>query len=125
VKKSVAFKWAKLLETTKRKQSTGYLKSKNGYCCLGILCVMLGVKFKTYDEVIYSVDDSWNEMGLLPSNIVKKVGMFDADGSLSSDEHLKLPENVQGSYSSLSEANDEGVSFKDIAKIIRLNYKEL
>jgi hypothetical protein len=37
-------KWVKLLRTTKRKQTTGYLRRDNGYCCLGIACIAMGVK---------------------------------------------------------------------------------
>lgn len=110
MKRSWAMKWARDLETTRAKQANGYLNDgKGGFCCLGRLCVVAGKRgIRSYGgEISYH-----DETGVLPVEVIEMVGM-------------KTDNGVLPNKRALSELNDEGVSFREIAKIIRKNWKSL
>lgn len=115
MKKSIAMKWAKDLEKNYLKQGYNSLRPKKGkYCCLGRLCVMMGMKYKNH----YGYDHS---MHSLPKSVMKKTGIKTSNGMIPGDIEYE-----NKSIRSLSQANDvHGLSFKDIAKIIRKHYRKL
>ena len=41
--------WIKALESGDYNQSRGYLSTNTGFCCLGVLCEVLGAPKKTFD----------------------------------------------------------------------------
>ena len=107
MKKKWADAWIKDLETTKAGQAIGGLRDgKNKYCCLGRLCIVAGLKYNKntgYDGEFFG----------LPDSVMELTGMRDSYGSYDDDEM------------SLSGLNDDGKSFKDIAKVIKEKWKEL
>lgn len=40
--------WIKALRSGEYTQDNGYLKTKNGYCCLGVLCAIQGADFNNF-----------------------------------------------------------------------------
>lgn len=42
MKKVIKQKWLKALRSGKYKQGNGKLRSKDNYCCLGVLCIVTG-----------------------------------------------------------------------------------
>lgn len=97
MKRSLFNKWIKALESGKFKQTTKKLgNSRDGYCCLAILCKVAEVKFK-------------GSRGTLPYRFAISVGMTDEGSSL------------KGNKPSLASLNDSGRSFKQIAVILRRN----
>lgn len=118
MKKSIAMEWADLLESGEIKQGTGILNYKNNeMCCLGVLCNMAAVEGHTeaYNKlnVVTFGDDKDNSRTILPKNVMKWSGIKDPYGYIKSKSKC------------LTELNDNGESFEEIAKIIREHYKEL
>lgn len=124
MKKKIADKWIKALKSGKFKQCTGALQKVNGHCCLGVLteiCIneeglnVFGSDGLTVD-VYYS--DSYNEGSLLLSgcllapNVQKWAGMKTLNGVFKNGD-------------SLAGLNDKGKSFKQIANVIKKNWRKL
>ena len=51
--KALKQKWTKALRSGRYKQAQGVLKMDGAYCCLGVLCNVMGAKFK--------LDEDWGE----------------------------------------------------------------
>lgn len=106
MKKEIAMKWAKALESGKYKQTTGelYNGDSGGHCCLGVLCRI-------------SEKRGWIHDFLLPENVQAWAGMKSDNGI--------LPPRFK-KFWSLSAQNDSAKkSFEQIAKIIRKHWKSL
>jgi hypothetical protein len=112
MKRSWAMKWARDLETTKAKQARGVLNDgKGGFCCLGRLCVVVGAKGRRNN---INMGISYHgAVTVLPSEVQDLVKMSTASGIVGSDE------------CELSSLNDDGVSFTELAKLIRKRWKDL
>ena len=119
--KKVMKKWVKALLSGKYKQGQGLLKQtdhKNAirHCCLGVLCELYNedMKEKKKKKLTEEVDDDgvcrFNKQPQHLPNIVKNW----AD----------LNDNV-GSIYSLAIINDDGKTFKTIAKIIEKHWENL
>lgn len=115
MKKSIAMKWVNALRSGKYKQGEmGYLKdSEGGYCCLGVLCEVVGQEAKPWD-------DGGNETA---SPLVQKLSGLKTDCG-----------NLFGDNTSLAGLNDDGyeenhhkcrLTFDEIADIIQINWKDL
>jgi hypothetical protein len=107
MKKSIAMEWVAALRSGEYKQARGSLQQNDGYCCLGVLCEVVGVEIK--DTAV-----------ILPDEAKAKAGMQTCSGRLTH------------SNSSLASLNDTGtdgdrmpLTFDEIADIIQLLYKEL
>lgn len=105
MKKSVMKKWVAALRSGEYTQTQMALKSNGSYCCLGVLCKVVGEKFDSNERCL-------NEGTLLPSKVQKKSGLKSNDGSRPGKRDL-------------ANLNDEGYSFKKIAAIIEKEYKDL
>ncbi len=103
-------KWARDLETTSAKQAQGVLNNgSRGFCCLGRLCVIAGSRGERCGtEIAYG-----GETTVLPTEVMDKVGMETDTGEYSHN------------HDHLAGLNDDGVSFVEIAKIIRKHWKSL
>jgi len=89
-------KWVEALRSGKYQQTTNYLKSDNGYCCLGVLCDIQGADFDAIKEEFGSLSLAYN-----PKQYLGKV-----DELISHD---------------LAQMNDNGKSFLEIADYIEKN----
>ena len=110
MKKDVMEKWVAALRSGEYKQGRGWLISKeNEYCCLGVLCE------------ISPTDLNQNYNNLFPNgSTLRWAGLKTNDGRLPKIYKTKKePSNL------LTDLNDRGLSFKQIANIIEHNYKEL
>lgn len=120
MKKAIAMKWAKALESGKYQQGTGRLHNvnKDQFCCLGVLC----------DIVKKDVSGSWMGSEFItlsggsgvhapPCSVVEFAGLKAREGQLT---YGKI------GHTSLMSFNDSRrFSFKKIASIIRRRYKDL
>lgn len=114
-------KWVEALESGEYEQTTGALQDNHGFCCLGVLCDVairegLEVEVKSYcdcgDELCDSI--SYDEaVEVLPSSVQEWAGLTSCDPSVGVDGDGK---------DSLAELNDAGLSFPDIADLIRSEY---
>ncbi len=117
MKEEIKKKWITALTDGSYRQTKGYLKDKDGYCCLGVLCdlsvqdgvgkwhdiVMMGGA--TYQQFITRTEKS---TALLPTEVMEWAGMSDSCGSYSK--------------SVLTSLNDSGVSFEGIAEVIECEF---
>jgi len=99
--------WVEALESSRYAQGQGRLctidadTGKLKFCCLGVLCEVLGVE---RDE-----DGSYGgQVHLLPKSVADAAGLTDSP---------IVQRN--GFNMSIASVNDEGTSFAEIAKIIR------
>lgn len=111
--KEIAMKWVEALRSGKYEQGKSYLRFDDyhsvKYCCLGVLGAISGMSEE-------DLDDADNLEGF-----EIKCGIATAYGHLSDSRTYFNHEE----YSSLSGANDSGVSFAIIADWIEKTYEGL
>lgn len=126
MKKEIADKWIAALESGKYKQGRSSLRFNNEFCCLGVLCelaVEAGViteakRILNGQSLLYYYDDC--NASYLPSAVRDWAGMYHIAGIFNNevnDDDRYLP--------SLTRLNDDGVSFVEIADVIRKNVENL
>lgn len=125
MKKTIAMKWAKALESGKYKQTVGALRNEEGYCCLGVLCDLYGEKVGirpiSGTEGFHSADGGTIYCGLLPPALVNLTGMKNNEGSVKKFGRKKRDTSLVA----LNDSSKNGLTFKQIAQVIRRRYKEL
>jgi hypothetical protein len=109
-----AKKWIKALKSGKYKQGNGYLREGDKYCCLGVACELyiedgnqLFVEKPNPDNDVYLYDGAHSS---LPEVVLKWLGLRDPLGTF----NTAISNEIR-----LSGLNDSGVSFKEIATIIK------
>jgi hypothetical protein len=100
--------WIKALESGEYKQAKGVLRNENRdrFCCLGVACDVAN-KFSRTNY--FDMSDNL----LLPESLANFIGI---------DEGGEFKEEIKyrgKNYSSLTNLNDEGITFPTIARIIR------
>lgn len=78
--KKLKAKWVKALRSGRYDQTTGSLHDDVGYCCLGVLCTLVGAKWKRDDNgdlapFIDGKNVSREGEFYLGSSLLKKVGI--------------------------------------------------
>lgn len=134
MKKEVAKKWVKALRSGKYKQGYGCLKqtnlkkNKTYHCCLGVLCELYNEqminnkKKKLNDDVDkYGLHSFEEDIEVLPDNVRQWAGLIGKAGSFNND--VKADDG--GYYGSLTEMNDLGCSFEEIADTIEKEWENL
>lgn len=103
-------RWATALRSGEYKQGSGALRisgtDTEEYCCLGVLCDIVGVEWKGYDPVLkaWRAGDD-NAIAFLPKSLAENLGLDD---------------NTQRSLSRLNDGwlDGEPSSFGEIADFI-------
>ena len=113
MKTEIADKWIAALLSGEYKQAKGKLYDGEGYCCLGVLCKVLGGEFIEEEGDIKCEGES----EILPLSIKEKAGM----SSLSGEYGI----GVECNDAQLTRDNDDGKTFKEIAAIIDEHRDEL
>lgn len=117
--------WIKALESDEYEQCINVLHIQDdGYCCLGVALDVLGIEPQMYVE-----DEDLDVMcALFPSGDersradTKALSAEQADALMLASGTGSVKKNYLSDgfpYCSLAEANDEGVSFKDIARWLK------
>ena len=104
-------KWVAALRSGEHRQTSGVLRDRDGFCCLGVLCD-IAEKGKWEQD-----DGSWRYQGytdVLPKPVQQLVGLRTNFGRISESEGH-----------SLSEMNDAEYSFASIADVIEAEPEEL
>ena len=117
-----AMRLVKTLRSGTYKQGRDILVDENDcFCVMGVVCN----ESETDLEWRRGVGGVWYIDGqcyLLPGKIQKEYGFYNESGERSDGE----PVEIKGvGYESLMDANDNGVSFEDLADYIEKNYKVL
>jgi hypothetical protein len=97
-------KWIAALRSGKYKQGQDGLKSGDRFCCLGVLCEVMGIP-EEHDE--YEGEDAF-----LPISARDAAGI-DSDGTLPVEVEFKDSDRY-----SLVDLNDAGADFNFIADVI-------
>lgn len=106
-------RWAQALESGKYAQTRQTLRDEKGYCCLGVVCDLYAketgkewLKRPTRRDDYYVLDFGYEVAAVLLSpTVMEWIGVKEPGGSYVGD--------------SLSNQNDNGADFRDIAAIIR------
>lgn len=122
-----AKKWVEALKSGEYKQIRDFLHTKEGYCCLGVACeIFKDVCNLNKEENSYGI---WSYNGndcFLPKEVVNLLELNNEEGRFR--ESLKMKRSNNHRYYtvySLSEMNDDGFSFNEIAKFIEENEDQL
>lgn len=128
-------RWVNELKSGDYDQDTSYLKTDDGYCCLGVLCDIEGVEWSEETKggergYMFGPDGEAEGLNL---NLVEKYLLNGVQGQLNdtifwfeSAWAMSAPQEQYSysSYDSLAEANDDGRTFDEIAELIT-DYPEL
>jgi hypothetical protein len=127
MKRSIARAWAAALDSGQYIQGTGQLREKyrnphekttNTFCCLGVLCNMHAQEHPEIARLETDPTEYLGESGLLPTEVMDWAGMIGDGGEFGFGS--------KASVDSLVAANDDaGMDFKQIAKLIRKEWKNL
>lgn len=136
--------WVPALRSGKYKQGRGQLRSANDeFCCLGVACDLLieqgilnpwralgspgDIMYSipaTFTDLMTGVETSYDEGVGLPEQARTFIGisgglgtLVKEDGDPWDDNRVELQTSV-GTVRSLASANDDGVSFDEIADIL-------
>ena len=106
--------WLKALRSGQYEQTTSMLKKGNNFCCLGVLCDLYAEeKDKKWEDW---GDDKWGICGateILPKDVSRWAGLGQEN-----DDPIVTPNEEWEDRQSLSELNDGGFSFREIADMI-------
>ena len=98
-------KWVAALRSGEYKQTTNALRNDKGFCCLGVACDISGLGgwgfYNAEGEYPYS---RYNALIYLPNIVRSWLGLHKNDGEYDA--------------TSLTEDNDAGRTFQDIADIV-------
>lgn len=104
--------WVKALKSGKYKQTSGTLQDEDGYCCLGVACKLYekktGKKLEKNDRGFYCDATLRGKF----TKVRKWLRLHFSDGEYGCNDNL-------------TDLNDSGYSFKEIAKIIESEPKGL
>lgn len=118
MKKEIKDKWVRALELGEYEQEQGYLRRANKFCCLGVLCDLyskeegISTKWEPRNER-HQIYEFSNAACILPQDVQDWAGMNSGCGYIKSMNF------------DLGGLNDQGKTFKEIATVIRDNWKEL
>ncbi len=112
----VAKEWIKQLRSGNYKQGKRRLRDKDdNCCCLGILCdIAPMVKWELSGKVYDARTKNNYSDAVLPLNVQRWADMKTSNGTLQNQKRVAL-----------SEYNDNGLTFDEIADVIEENWKEL
>ena len=107
--------WLEALESGKYIQGRDCLVTTGGkFCCLGVACdLFAGVKAFPVQNNIHGKMAYIGETNYLPPIVINKLCFFSSDGA--------QDKSLVNKSKSIAQMNDEGMTFKEIAAVIRKN----
>ena len=136
MKSSIKEMWVNALLSGDYPQTTEVLRSNDGYCCLGVLCDLYAQETNqnwqgkqyidsdvvdvTETEISEFNFDSFyfnDELELLPSSVVEWAGIDNPNPSVGIE--YTTDDGLYMEYVELSQLNDTGYDFKQIAQYIQ------
>lgn len=110
MRKDIADQWIAALRSGKYQQGHGALRSGDKFCCLGVLCDILGTPItRVAPSGVYNYEGHNN---YLPPQARNQAGMQTDNG--------RIPRK-----DALANLNDDGKSFAEIADFIEQHWQEL
>ncbi len=126
--KTLVVRWVEALESGEYPQDPagGYLKTERGFCCLGVLADVKGAEWipdPDFPSKIMNLDGSYAMP--TPATILAlgldQSHLFDHDIN---DLNTVFVTRDDGTVTGVHQLNDQGVSFQEIARLIRRTYPE-
>lgn len=115
-------RWIEALESGEYQQGQGYLRSNDGFCCLGVVCDLVDPKRWTddghKDADLEGIQNWEGEDQILPTDVAAKVGLSQY-GGIGDGSNWGYDELAR---ENLTDLNDDGASFTDIAGLLREHY---
>ena len=102
--------WLEALRSGKYEQAQRWLRTSDGFCCLGVLCDTQKMKWK-YDKNFYTT----------PNGDSSVPGMADIDPEIYEVLYNHIPGAKMSVATHLANINDRGSSFAEIANWIEEN----
>lgn len=90
MEKKLKAKWVKALRSGRYQQTKGFLHDEKGYCCLGVLCRLMGAEKK---ELMHR--DFPSNIGLkpgIPGSIIKKLARLNDGPSSDISKRKSFPQ---------------------------------
>lgn len=114
--------WIRALRSGSYEQGSSFLKRDGRYCCLGVACEVAGLAEKE------AASNKLVDTEPITTTADERIAVFSFFGH-DSDTHLPIPLremiDMDGAFQSrLTERNDEGSSFEEIADLIEQYYRE-
>lgn len=106
---SRVLKLIEALESGKYEQCKNQLRYENSYCCLGVACDLCGDIWKLNDQGDWVYNDNFIYMS---EDVVNYYG-FKFNNGWFKEKCLQLESD------SLTSLNDSGISFQEIAQVLR------
>lgn len=110
-----AKRWVKALRSGKYKQTKNKLATPDGFCCLGVACEMFHKQLRMSKRTVRTSKEKYFVYGghenYLPSKVVKLLGLSRSTGRFEKG--------------CLADLNDDGKSFRFIARVIERRPKGL
>ena len=115
-------KWIAALRSGEYEQGDGKLRTRKGYCCLGVLCDLYSKEnawdweFRGDDETIHLPMDYWyfdEESEFLPISVMEWSGL-----KTNCPEVNVNTDAYEGDYDLIANLNDAGYSFDALSNII-------
>lgn len=115
-------RWIEALESGEYEQGCeGHLCKNAAYCCLGVACDLFGAVIGeiTKDDVpVVTFDDDWQ---FAPSRITTALALKSSRGNSALPIRPTDGNAEWRTFDDLVDANDEGVTFAEIAAFCRAN----
>ena len=111
MREEIKQRWVTALRSGKYKQTSGFLRTVDGYCCLGVLCDLHnhnGMNWKGGPDEDRMTWSYYTEEGTLPKEVMDWAQLTNHNPEIKGD--------------ALAEINDSGRSFAEIADLIELNF---
>ena len=114
-------KWLDALRSGDYEQGQNYLRYRDSYCCLGVLCDLYNDEawgFRTEDGHTHSDDNVYLHSGeatVLPKEVQEWAGLKDPNPAVVMEDKAT---SKRAYFDSIGQLNDGGVGFDKIADII-------
>ncbi len=107
--------WITALRSSQYEQTTTYLRTEQGYCCLGVLCDLYAKEHNDVGwDVAGDVDYEFlDEIQTMPEEVKIWAGLSHADPYYVVADEETGERNIH-----LSMVNDQGSTFEEIAQLI-------
>lgn len=112
--------WLKALDSGEYKQGVSYLVNGDKFCCLGVACDLTDMEYVLKDVGAKEKVREYDGLaGIIPYPAMKAFGLQDNEGQ------FKSTDPTTDVHPSLAQLNDSGMSFKQIAAVIRSQPEDL
>ena len=127
MKREIAKKWIKALRSGKYQQGSDRLRGDGDqFCCLGVLCNLHAQAHPEIAATQLNPGVYLREAEVLPRAVMQWAGMTSKNGSIVDEDGRARKIFVDGmGYWDLTEINDAGESFSEIADVIEENWERL